>query len=351
MRNDRNLVQRHPVVTFLLITFAWTWLFWLAAIPFREQSLLLTAFVMIGGFGPAVGGIVTLSLQSGSKPGLSAKRALVWAAATASIFGLFALRYLVGNIPNYETLAADLTLTAPVVLASLAASVVGGWVVSSVVSSSSAVRSRMVSMLPLRLPAGWTLLGLLFYPALILVAWGLSVLVGAGVEYPGLWGRPALEVLPYYALTFVVVAVAQGGNEEPGWRGFLQPELQKRFSPLVAALLVSLAWSLWHLPLYLNGFYGEPLVGGMIGGGIFRVLLAIFLAWFYNRSGGNLFLMIFLHTSFNLMVNFLPTSDLGLLVLWLVVVVGLVLKEKLYRRPAQAVRPERAAVAHQPLLP
>ena len=70
----------------------------------------------------------------------------------------------------------------------------------------------------------------------------------------------------------------------------------------------------------------------MIGGAVFRVILAIFLAWFYNRSGGNLFLMVFLHTCFNMMVNFLPTSDLGLLVLWLVVVVAIVIKDKMYRK-------------------
>ena len=121
-------------------------------------------------------------------------------------------------------------------------------------------------------------------------------------------------------------------NEEPGWRGLMQPELQKRFSPLTAALIVSVAWSLWHLPLYLNGFYPGDLVGGMLGGFIFRILLSIFLAWFYNRSGGNLFLMMFLHTSFNTMVNFLPTSDLGLLVLWLVVVMFVVIKDKMWRK-------------------
>ena len=89
---------------------------------------------------------------------------------------------------------------------------------------------------------------------------------------------------------------------------------------------------MWHLPLYLNGFYGDDLVGGMIGGGVFRVLLSIFLAWVYNRSGGSMFLMIVLHTAFNVMVNFLPTSNLGLLVLWLVVVVVIVFKDKMYRR-------------------
>lgn len=341
-----TIVQKHPVLSFLFITFTWTWLFWFAAIPVRGQSLMVTALVMIGGFGPAIGGILTLALQSGARLDRSSRRILTWVLASALIFGLMTLRYLAGNIPNYDTLADDLTLSVPVVGAALTASLVGGWVFSSAVSRNPSIRSRMASMLPLRMPAGWTMLGLAFYPVLILTAWGLASLAGMDVEYPGLWGRPVLDVLPLYALTFALVAAAQGGNEEPGWRGFMQPELQKRFSPLTAALIVSFAWSLWHLPLYLNGFYPGDLLGGMLGSGIFRVLLAIFLAWFYNRSGGSLFLMIFLHTSFNVMVNFLPTSDLGLLVLWLVVVLLVVFKDKMYRKSPQGIGEASKEVSH-----
>lgn len=333
----RSFAQKHPVITFLLINFAWTWLFWFAAVPFRGQTLLVTAIVIIGGFGPAVGGILTLALRSGAKPDLSLKKMVALFIGAALIFGLLSLRYLAGNIPNYDTLAADLTLTAPVLLAALAASLVGGWVISSAVSRFPEISTRMASMLPWRMPVKWTLLALLFYPAMILVAWGLSALVGAEVEYPALWGRPLLEVLPIYALTFALTLMAQGGNEEPGWRGLMQPELQKRFNPLVAALIVSVFWSLWHLPLYLNGFYGGDLVGGMLGGAVFRIFLAIFLAWFYNRSGGSLFLVIFLHTCFNSMVNFLPTSDLGLLVLWLLVTVFVVVKDKMWRKLPSAL--------------
>jgi hypothetical protein len=47
--------------------------------------------------------------------------------------------------------------------------------------------------------------------------------------------------------------------------------------------------------------------------------------------------MLFLHTCFNVMVNFLPTSDLGLTVLWFIVVVVIVFRDKMYRkRPAGA---------------
>ena len=56
-----QFAQAHPVLAFLLITFAWTWLFWLAVIPLREgNDLFVMLTVMIGSYGPAIGGILTL---------------------------------------------------------------------------------------------------------------------------------------------------------------------------------------------------------------------------------------------------------------------------------------------------
>ncbi len=344
----RELAKKRPVTAFLAATFAWSWLIWLAAIPLAGQTLLLTSVVMIGGFGPALAAVAVLALRSDAKPDLCPRRLGVMALSSAVVFGVMALRYVVGNVAGYETLAADLTLTVSVVLGAIAASLVGGWVISSAVSRKAAVRERMGSLIPTRLNLKRAAFAFAFYPTMILASWGLALLVGSGVEYPGLWGQPLLATVPYYALTFVLVLLAQGGNEEPGWRGFLQPEAERRMSPLNAALLVALFWSLWHLPLYLNGFYSEELVGGMIGGGVFRILLSIFLAWFYRHSGGDLFLTSVLHASFNVMPNFLPTSDLGLLVLWLVVAIAAVVSDKMWRRepvPAAAHRALRVTTA------
>lgn len=336
---EKNFVQKYPVLTFLLINFAWTWAFWFAAVPFRGQdNLLVTAMVIAGGFGPALAGVITLRLKSGERIDLSPRRLFALLLGAALLFGILSLRYKVGNIPNYEKLAGDLTINTPIILGALVASLGGGWVLSSAVSKNKEVQDRMKSLLPWRTSAGWSLLSIVFYPIMILLAWGLSSLLGLGVEYPALGIRPGLEALPYYLLTFVVVALAQGGNEEPGWRGLMQPELQNRFSPLVAALIVSVFWSLWHLPLYFNGTYPGNVVGGMVGGFIFRILLSIFLAWFYNRSNGNLFAMVLLHTCFNVMVNFLPTSDVGLLLLWLLVVGIVVVKDKMWQKmPSESI--------------
>jgi membrane protease YdiL (CAAX protease family) len=333
----KSFARKNPVWTFLLINFAWTWLFWLGAIPFRaREDLLVTAIVLVGGYGPALAGILTLRLQSGSRSGASPLKIAVMILSAALIFYLMVLRYQAGNIPEPGALAEDLSLNVAIVALAAAASLLGGWVISSAFSRSPHVRATMATLLPWRLRPGWTVLGLVFYPALILLAWGLASIFGLPVEYPALWGSPTRQVLPLFLITFGLTAVAQGGLEEPGWRGLMQPALQKRFSPLVAALIVSVFWSLWHLPLYLNGFYPGDLVGGMVGGAIFRVLLSIFLAWFYNRSGGSLFLMIYLHTCFNVMVNFLPTSDAGLAVLWLIVVGVVVFADKMYRKRTQA---------------
>jgi membrane protease YdiL (CAAX protease family) len=332
-----NLAQTRPVLAFLILAFGWTWLFWLGAIPLRgRDDLLLMTVVFVGGYGPAVAGILTLGLKNGLRLfDMDRKSVLTMLLSAVFIFGLMTVRYLVGPVSGYEGLPADLTLSAPILIMAIAASLYGGKMIASAFSSNADIRQKMASILPARKSLGWVLFSLIFFPVLVLLSWGLAVLFGLPVEYPGLWGRPALQVLPLMLLTFLLTGLARGGNEEPGWRGVMQPLLQAKYSPLTASLIVSVFWSLWHLPLFLNGFYPEDLVLGMIGGGIYRIPLAIFLTWVYNRSGGNVLAMIILHTTFNMVVNFLPLSDVLLLGLWLVVAAAVVIWDKMYRRPAK----------------
>ena len=54
----------------------------------------------------------------------------------------------------------------------------------------------------------------------------------------------------YLFILFMPMMILGGGLEEIGWRGIFQPLLEKRFSFLVAALIESVIWSVWHLPLW-----------------------------------------------------------------------------------------------------
>lgn len=94
-----------------------------------------------------------------------------------------------------------------------------------------------------------------------------------------------LERAPAYLGTLLFVAVLAGGLEEPGWRGFALPHLQQRHTPVVATLVLGLAWGVWHIPLYGPLGFVVPLV------------LAFFYTWLYNRTGSVL-LCILLHASF-----------------------------------------------------
>jgi len=332
-----KFASTHPVLTFLLIAFTWSWVFWLAAIPLQDQNkLLLYSITLVGGFGPAIGGILTFGLKNGMKIDLNPKKVIIWAISSAGIFGLMALRFSLGNIDGFETLPGELRLTPVLWFTSILTSVIGGWMISSARSSNADIREKMGALLPRFTKFGWSLAALLVYPVLILISWAGASVLGMDVEYPGLWGQPVLTVLPLFLLSFTLTALARGGNEEPGWRGAMQPALQKKVSPLTASLIIAFFWSLWHLPLFLNGFYSGPLVAGMIGGGIFRIFLSIFLTWAYNRSDGNVLLMILLHASFNVIVDYLPLSDVLLAVLWLMVSITVVVSDKMYKKLPEA---------------
>ena len=104
---------------------------------------------------------------------------------------------------------------------------------------------------------------------------------------------------------------------------------------------IAVFWDLWHIPLYLNGFYPGGIVGGLIGRTIYIIPLAIVFTWFYNRTRGNLFLLVCLHTTVNVMDGFIPYSDLLWLALWVIFSVVVIITDKMYRRqPKTSIRPE-----------
>ena len=59
------------------------------------------------------------------------------------------------------------------------------------------------------------------------------------------------RIEPWYMLaTYFPVMIIGGGLEEIGWRGFLQPELEKKLPFWLAAPIVGVIWGAWHIPLW-----------------------------------------------------------------------------------------------------
>lgn len=68
----------------------------------------------------------------------------------------------------------------------------------------------------------------------------------------------------YLAIPAFPLMILGGGVEEVGWRGFLQPEVEKRFPFPVATIFVAVIWYSWHLTLWLeptSNHYNDSLIG------------------------------------------------------------------------------------------
>ncbi len=88
-----------------------------------------------------------------------------------------------------------------------------------------------------------------------------------------------------------------GGFEELGWRGYLQPKLEKVTSYLASVLIVGVIWSMWHLPLWLI----KGTVQSALSFGVYTflcIILSVSFTTIYKYTK-NLFLCILSHAWFN----------------------------------------------------
>ncbi len=86
--------------------------------------------------------------------------------------------------------------------------------------------------------------------------------------------------------------------EENGWRGYALPLLLRRYPPLVASLMLGLAWAAWHYPVKYNAFLDYGLVDGALYLTAFTlkiVLTTIIITYFWQRAGRATIIAVAMH--------------------------------------------------------
>ena len=81
----------------------------------------------------------------------------------------------------------------------------------------------------------------------------VGFMLAALLLHGSLAGFPSLDLSKAYLLPllFLLILVLGGPmGEEFGWRGLVLPLLLRRWSPLLASLLLVVLWLVWHLPLF-----------------------------------------------------------------------------------------------------
>ncbi|MFG1926522.1 CPBP family intramembrane glutamic endopeptidase [Cryptosporangium sp. NPDC048952] len=142
---------------------------------------------------------------------------------------------------------------------------------------------------------GW-FLGVLFgVPAAILLSTAALPAAWEEVRAPSV--LIAVAFIPMVIVQFITTATA----EEPGWRDFALPRLQRRFGPVVGTCVLGFLWGCWHLPLFLTEWGGYPDVDWIqpVEFVASCIPLSLVMTWVFNRSGQSLPLVMLLHALIN----------------------------------------------------
>jgi uncharacterized protein len=145
-----------------------------------------------------------------------------------------------------------------------------------------------------------------------------------------------------------------GFGEEIGWRGFLQPQLERRHPTVLAANVVAIVWAAWHLPLFgITPSYRAMPAIGFVGFAASIWVASWIFAWLSRLGRGSLLVVAVFHAWFDIAT----TSPLGPEMLPTVMgtgvtLIGLVVLHHLLRTSAAPASPshgdDRSAEASPP---
>ncbi|MCK5014069.1 MAG: CPBP family intramembrane metalloprotease [Candidatus Omnitrophica bacterium] len=212
---------------------------------------------------------------------------LIWLSLAANVSGHFPAfgewpvsfqGHLVGVLRTRRTLINWIPNLAAVIVLS----VTGGW---------EAVRHLFARFLKWRVGIGSWSAALLLPVATASMAVGIYGLAGGDINLSFVGSIPAV-----FFIRFIFALSAEGVGGEAGWRGFALERMQRKYTPLVASIVVGIFWALCHLPIVtIRGFDAVELSAFMAT----VMSLSVILTWFYNRTKGSLLIVAVVHCLFD----------------------------------------------------
>jgi uncharacterized protein len=161
-------------------------------------------------------------------------------------------------------------------------------IVSGLTAGWRGAQDLLLAIVRVRVPAVSWLAALLVPLGIVAAALACAAALGLHVNMrPPPWS----DLFDRFVFTLLFVAL----GEEPGWRGFLLPLLQRHTSPILATLIVAVVWSIWHLPLWGSEFpwpVVPAFLASLFGG-------AVVLSWLYNISRGSVLMPMLMHATLN----------------------------------------------------
>ena len=323
-------IRNHQVLTFFVVAYAITWPGFFLAYFILPDSQIVQALAVPGVFGPALAAMLVSGIAEPHPRGERSKAR--WITFVTSWIVAAAVQVL------YFWKVARTGLTAPIIIVSCAWALFPAWVLSSAYARTPGIRKCFTTLLKPRGPAVWYLVIFLIFPGLILLATGITRLLGDQADFflAGLGFEDAAVIL---VLDFLRGFLMTGGiNEESGWRGFALPRLQARYPVLVSAAIVWFFWAAWHLPYDIGR--GDPVAWILENRIVWNLMVSIVMTWLYNRTNGSTLAPALLHPAMNTFGNLFSFTVVGKLL-----IAGVAIFAVVYDRMWKKLPPESLAVA------
>lgn len=313
-----STIRKHPATWFFLITFAFSWVIYLLT----GTVLKGIPLGFIASFGPTIGGIIVAAILNPTRSHASVKKRII----------VFAIVLAICIAVTVQTAIMSPAFPLSFIATFAIMDLIIAYSISSYYHPIQGVAQMYQGLNQKGKKLIWLLIAFVlpiafqFGGALLNLAFGINLFGNLSV---------ALLLVLFTALPNIFLF---GGPtaEEPGWRGFATPQMQKYYNPLIVGIIIGFMWTVWHFPLYFTGDYPGG-VEALLLRFVWNLPLGVLFAWVYNKSGGNLLAALLLHASNNLFVTLFSASQnlytcSAVMVIFTVIVV---VATKFWKKPAQ----------------
>ncbi len=322
----KTLFSSKPILSFILLTFLITFTFWLLPVFIALPKDLSLGTIIIGGCGPLIAGYIISSVNSGEKFKIKSKPIFFIVFISAFIVLLLRLYFVNNGLSdvNGKIPALNEVSYFGYIIFAIAFFILG--INLSNATNIKLKENYLKSFLFESPKLKWYIIGFLLLIVLNLSSYLIGSLLK--IETSDFIIKPE----PIWLISFFSTFLFFGGNEEFGWRGFLQKEMQKKYSPLISVLIISFLWSLWHLPLHYNGFYSTGGFVDLLPRFIWTIPITIIFTWLYNKSSYSILAVVLLHAVLNNVGKVIGSSEMVFTVFGIIFCIYCIIDDKMWKK-------------------
>jgi uncharacterized protein len=214
----------------------------------------------------------------------------------------FAFTWIVAA-PFVLSRSGIIAVTIPVTLVQIFGALAGPTLAALIVTA--AIDGRTGIRQLLRRCVQWRA-GIVWYVAVVLgplLILTLAATAFLGSSFLSAFVRNLPQVLAAYIPALIIGLILGPLWEEPGWRGFALPRLQKGYGPVLGTAVLGVLWAAWHLPAFFGGWMGPLNVSSFAALIVSSIAFSWLMTWVYNNTAGSVLLMILLHSASNAAVS------------------------------------------------